>query len=145
MNSEHLELRSRLEALAIDYWHDVDSNGGVGAAKFYVDDGIYATTIREYRGHDAIEDFYLRRRDRGARVSLHLVNNFRLANVNAERVHCQYILSLLAADGQPVLPSQPAILVAVVDEVLVKQIDGAWLYESRRITPLFRGETPTTG
>ena len=145
MSAQLLALRSELEALTIDYWYDVDTNGGAAAAAFYVDDGVYATTLREYRGRDAIEKFYGNRRDRGPRVSLHLVNNFRLAQVGDDRVTCQYILSLLAADGAPVLPSRPAILVAVVEEVAVKQGDGSWLYASRRITPLFRDETPTTG
>jgi len=36
-------------------------------------------------------------------------------------------------------------MVAIVDEVVVKKADGSWLYEFRRITPLFRDETPTTG
>jgi hypothetical protein len=140
-----LALRSALEALTIDYWHEVDAHGGVAAAGFYLEDGVYATTVREYRGRAAIETFYSQRRARGSRVSLHLVNNFRIEQATEDRAHCQYILSLLAADGVPVLPSRPAILVALVDEVAVKQADGAWRYASRRITPLFRDDTPTTG
>lgn len=145
VSASHLALRAELEALTIEYWHDVDTNGGQCAAGFYVDDGLYATTLREYRGRAAIENFYSVRRARGSRVSLHLVNNFRLAQATDERALCQYILNLLAADGEPVLPSRPAILVAVVDEESVKQADGSWRCKSRRITPLFRDETPTTG
>lgn len=145
MNTAHVTLRAELEALTVDYWHDVDANGGVAAAAFYLTDGVYATTIREYRGREAIDAFYARRRDRGARVSLHLVNNFRLVSASAGRAQCQYVMSLLAADGVPVLPSRPAIMVASVEETLVQQASGAWLVESRRITPLFRDETPTTG
>jgi hypothetical protein len=145
MNPMLVALRSELEALTIEYWHDVDANGGAAAPQFYVDEGVYATTVREYRGRAAIETFYGQRRARGSRVSLHLVNNFRIERCTDARAHCQYILSLLAADGVPVLPSRPAILVAIVDEVFVKQAEGSWLFESHRITPMFRDETPTTG
>lgn len=146
MNRQLLALRAELEALTIDYWHEVDAHGGAAAAAFYTADGVYATTLNEYRGRDAIDAFYGKRRARGERVSLHLVNNFRIEPDSTEaRARCQYILSLLAADGEPVLPSRPAILVAVVDEVACRQADGSWLYESRRIHPRFRDETPTTG
>lgn len=146
LNTESLALRAELEALTIEYWHDVDTHGGAAASTFYTADGVYATTLNEYRGRDAIDAFYGKRRARGARVSLHLVNNFRLdPQSTGSRAACQYILSLFAADGEGVLPSRPAILMAVVDEVVLKQPDGSWLYESRRIHPRFRDETPTTG
>jgi hypothetical protein len=54
-------------------------------------------------------------------------------------------MSLFAADGEPVLPSRPAIMVAIAEEVVVRQADGRWLYESRQLRPLFRDNTPTTG
>ncbi|WP_420223581.1 nuclear transport factor 2 family protein [Pigmentiphaga litoralis] len=101
--------------------------------------------MREYRGRAAIEAFYERRRDRGARVSLHVVQNFRIEPESDTRVRCQYILNLYAADGVPVLPSRPAIMLALVEEVVLKQADGTWRYASRRVFPQFRDETPTTG
>lgn len=143
--SELLSLRFELEAQTIDFWHEVDIKGGSDAAAYYVDDAVFETSVREYRGRAAIEAFYARRRDRGVRVSLHLVNNFRIEVDSDTRVRCQYILSLFAADGQPILPSRPAIMLALVEEVVLKQSDGAWLYESRRVNPQFRDNTPTTG
>jgi ketosteroid isomerase-like protein len=142
---EHLLLRQQLEVLAIDFWHEVDANDGRDAARFYVEDAVFATSIREYRGRQAIHDFYTRREQRGARLSLHLVQNFRIEVQSATRVHCSYVMSLFAADGEPVLPSRPAIMIAIADEVVVQQADGTWLYESRRLRPLFRDDTPTTG
>lgn len=142
---QNLALRQELEYLAIDFWHEVDNHGGRDAARFYVEDCIFETSIREYRGRQAIHDFYNRRQARGARVSLHVVNNFRIEHLAEGRVRCEYIMSLFAADGEPVLPSRPAIMVAIADEVVRQQADGSWLYESRRLKPLFRDETPTTG
>jgi hypothetical protein len=142
---EQLALRYELEALAIDFWHEVDANGGRNAASYYVDDAVFATSIREYHGRAAIHDFYNRREQRGPRVSLHVVQNFRIEPQGAERVRCEYIMSLFAADGEPPLPSRPAIMVAIAEEIALRQADGRWLYESRRLKPLFRDDTPTTG
>lgn len=142
---ELLAQRYELEALAIDFWHDVDANGGRNAASYYADDALFATSIREYRGRAAIQDFYNRREQRGQRVSLHLVQNFRIEPQAPGRVRCQYIMSLFAADGEPPLPSRPAIMVAIAEEIAARQPDGRWLYESRRLKPQFRDDTPTTG
>ena len=143
---EQLLLRQQLEYLAVDFWHEVDANDGRDAARYYIEDAVFATSIREYRGRQAIHDFYTRREQRGARLSLHLVQNFRIDEVlSPTRVRCEYVMSLFAADGEPVLPSRPAIMVALAEEVVVRQGDGTWLYESRRLKPLFRDETPTTG
>jgi len=143
---ERLLLRQQLEYLAIDFWHEVDRNDGRDAARYYIEDAIFATSIREYRGRQAIHDFYTRREQRGPRLSLHLVQNFRIDAIEGpDRVRCSYVMSLFAADGEPVLPSKPAIMVAVAEEVVVQQGDGAWLYELRRLRPLFRDDTPTTG
>jgi hypothetical protein len=140
-----LALRYELESLTIDFWHEVDINGGGRAAGYYTDDAVFESSVREYRGRAAIEAFYSRRRERGARISLHVVNNFRIEQDSDTRVRCQYILSLFAADGVPVLPSKPAIMLALVEEVVLKQADGSWRYESRRVRPQFRDDTPTTG
>jgi hypothetical protein len=142
---EALALRHELEALAIDFWHEVDANGGRDAARYYAEDAVFATSIREYRGRDAVHAFYNRREQRGARLSLHVVQNFRIVPLADDRVRCEYIMSLFAADGAPVLPSRPAIMIAIAEEVVRRQPDGSWLYESRRLKPLFRDETPTTG
>lgn len=142
---ELLSLRYGLEALTIDFWHEVDARGGQDAARFYTDDAVFATSIREYHGREAIHAFYTRRQARGPRVSLHVVQNFRIEPESDDAVRCQYILSLFAADGEPVLASRPAIMVALAEEAVRREPDGQWLYTQRRLRPLFRDDTPTTG
>jgi hypothetical protein len=55
------------------------------------------------------------------------------------------VLSLYAADGAPILPSKPPIMLADVVEEMVREADGVWRYKSRAITAVFRDDTPTTG
>jgi hypothetical protein len=145
IDSKTLALRHQLEALAIDYWHEVDMNAGARAPAYYTDDAVFGTSAREYHGRAAIEQFYWVREARPARVSIHLMQNFRIEIDQDDRVRCNYFLSLFAADGEPVLPSQPAVMIAAVDEIVLRQLDGAWRYASRKVRPLFRDGTPSRG
>lgn len=145
MTPERLALRYELEAFTVDFWHEVDINGGSRAAAAYLDDAVFATSVREYRGRAELDAFYARRRHWEARVSLHVVSNFRLVAESAETAHCQYALSLLAADGEPVRPSRAPVMLGTVEEVLVRQPDGTWRYASRHVRPMFRDGTLTRG
>lgn len=143
--NELLALRYSLEALTIDFWHEVDANGGREAARFYTEDALFETSIASYQGREAIHAFYNRRQARGPRLSLHVVQNFRIHSVTPDSARCEYILSLFAADGEPVLASRPAIMIAIAEESVIRQPGGEWLFTQRRLRPLFRDETPTTG
>lgn len=144
--TELLNLRHELEALTIDFWHEVDHCGGKAAPDYYVEDALFVTSVQSYRGREAIRAFYERRRAREVpRLSIHIVQNFRIDVESPQRVHGSYVLSLFAADGEPVLESRPAIMMAMARETVVQQADGRWLFESRVVHPLFRDGTPTTG
>jgi hypothetical protein len=140
-----LSLRQELESLAIDYWHEVDVNDGRGAPDYYTPNAVFQTSVRVYQGIEEIRAFYRRRQSRRARVSVHVMNNFRIDPQSETRVLNSYVISLYAADGTPVLPSKPAIVLGFADEALVQQPDGSWLCESRRIRTMFRGDTPSNG
>lgn len=142
---ERLALRQELESLVIDFWHEVDFHGGGQAHTFYVEDAVFTTSIRTRQGRQAIHDFYHARQQRGARTSLHVVQNFRIDAIHGDLVDTSYIMSLYAADGEGVLPSRPAIMIAHCTETVQRQPDGRWLYTSRVLKPLFRDNTPTTG
>lgn len=145
MTPQLLALRYELEAFTIDFWHEVDIDGGGRAAAFYLDDAVFATSVREYRGRAELDAFYGRRRQWAPRVSLHVVSNFRVDPESAARVRCRYILGLFAADGEPALPSRAPVMLGTVEEVVVREGDGAWRYASRHVHPLFRDGSPTRG
>ena len=115
---EKLAIRQALEALAVDYWYEVDFNWGQDAHAYYTEDAVFTTSQKSRTGRAAIADFYNARQARGARTSLHVVQNFRVVPVSPQRVDCNYVMS---------------------------QPDGAWLYALRTLRPLFRDDTPTTG
>ena len=57
----------------------------------------------------AIHEFYNRRQRRCARLSLHVVQNFRVDVLDEDRARCEYVMSLYAADGEPVLTDGPYV------------------------------------
>ena len=127
------------------HWHDVDRNWGRNAHNDYTADGSYTTSLRTRSGQDAIKEFYTGRHDRGERVARHLISNLHVTVNDANSATAVWVLTLHAADGAPILPSKPAIMIADVVDQLVRGQNGTWKYRSRAITPLFRDDTPTTG
>lgn len=144
-DDERLRIEAAIERLNIDYWYDVDRHEGRGAHAFYVEDGVFTTSIRSRTGREAIADFYRGRQDGRVRTARHVIANARVQVHDARNARCDWILLLYAADGAPVLPSESAIMIADVHDVCRLDDDGRWRYVSRTITPVFKSDTPTTG
>ncbi|GAA5236714.1 hypothetical protein FOZ76_13070 [Verticiella sediminum] len=142
--ADRLVLSQELQALVLEYWYEVDMHHGRQAHLFYTEDAVFETSLKRRQGRDAIREFYAGREQRGPRVSLHLVHNFRTVPQADGTAAINYVLALHAADGAPVLPSRPAIMLADARETAVRTADG-WRFSSRTLRPLFRDDTPTTG
>jgi hypothetical protein len=133
-----------LTRLEVDYWHEVDFNWGRDAHSFYVEDGVFAIGDHRMNSRDEVAKFYAWRHGRGERTARHVVTNFRLEQHSDTRATLRCILLLYAADGKPVLPSLPAILIADVVSEFVRDRDGEFRYRSHLLTPVFMGgERPT--
>ena len=129
----------------IDYWYEVDLNGGAGVAQRYVEDGIFhAGPGKPLVGRAAIEQFYTWRQDRGARISRHVITNFRAEFADETHATTYCVMMLHAADGKPVLPSAPPIILADLIDRCVKCDDGEWRYIERTFVPLFMGGAAPT-
>lgn len=141
---EILLLRLKLENQLTEYWHDVDTNWGRNAGRYYTEDAVFDGGEAVYRGRAKIEEFYAWRVNRGPRVAVHAYTNFRLRVESDDRAISTWYLLLYAADGEPVLPTHPPINIALVTDELERQPDGRWLYASRTFRSLFLGGTPPT-
>ncbi|CAH1694023.1 SnoaL-like protein [Hyphomicrobiales bacterium] len=139
-----MRARQELEALLMEYWHDVDTNWGRNAGEYYTDDAVFESTYASYHGKAKIKQFYQYRLDRGPRVAVHAVTNFRVALESPTRATCNWYLLLFAADGKPILPTNPPIQIAHMTDICVKQPDGRWLYAHRKFDAWFEGGVPTT-
>lgn len=138
-----LRLWQYFSVLEAEYWHDVDGSGGSRAHEFFTPDGSYTIGQRAFRGQDEIRQFYGWRSGRGARVSRHLVTNFRLSAVTADTASFACIMSLYAEDGEPVLESKPPIMIADISNEYARAEVG-WLLTSKILRPLFEGGVKAT-
>jgi len=143
LSEADLRLWQYFSVLESEYWNDVDTNGGRRAHEFFTPEGSYSIGQRAFRGRDEIRNFYGWRTGRGARVSRHLVTNFRLSEVTAETASFACIMSLYAEDGEPVLESKPPIMIADVSNDYVRAEVG-WLLSSKILRPLFEGGVKAT-
>jgi SnoaL-like protein len=141
--TERSLISRHLEEKVIAYWHDVDFHWGQGAAAHYTEDGLFISPTTRYEGRPQIAEFYAWRRDRGGRVNVHLVGNFFLRTLSAERAEVDWICTLHASDGDAPQPSAPPIAISRVEDVFVL-VEGDWLCQRRSWHTLFKGETPTT-
>ncbi len=132
-----------LQMNIVDYWYEVDVKGGEGVGACYTEDGTFDGGNKPLVGRAAIEAFYAWRRSRGVRTSRHVICNFRADFHDAESCTTNCVMLLYAADGAPVLPSTPPILICELVDTCVKS-DGVWLYTSRTFVPLFQGDIPAT-
>ncbi len=137
--------RARIEAQLHEYWHDVDRNWGRNAASYYTENAVFGGEAATYTGRGEIAAFYQYRIDRGvARVAVHSVTNFRVAFEGRDRAQSTWYLLSYAADGEPVLPTHPPIVIALVSDTHERQADGRWLCARRNFDVLFAGGTKPT-
>ena len=137
--------RARIEAQLHDYWHDVDRNWGRNVASYYTENAVFGGEAATYTGRPEIAAFYQYRVDRGvARVAVHSVTNFRVLFEGRDRARSTWYLLSFAADGEPVLPTHPPIIIALVSDVHDRQPNGSWLCASRNFEVLFAGGTKPT-
>lgn len=134
-----------LQMNMVDYWYEVDLNGGLGVAeRFYVEDGVFEGGGEPLVGRAAIEAFYSWRVGRGRRTSRHVIANFRAEFQDPRHATTHCVMMLYAADGAPVLPSTPPIIITDLIDECVKGEDGQWRYRRRTFVPLFQGEIAAT-
>lgn len=141
---ERLKIRAELEQMLADFWFEVDVNHGRDAASFYTEDGVFEASTHTYSGRPVIERFYQYRQDRGPRVAVHVVSNFRAEILSPTRAVTTWYLTLYADDGVPVLMTAPPIQIALSTDTCVKEADGKWRIERRKFDVWFKGGVPTT-
>jgi ketosteroid isomerase-like protein len=141
--AERSALSRFLEGKVIGYWHDVDFRWGERASEHYTATAVFVSPNSRYEGREQIREFYAWRKDRGARVNVHLVSNFHLHALDDGRAEVHWICTLFASDGEEPQPSAPPVAISRVEDVFLRQQDGDWLCEERRWHTLFRGGKTT--
>lgn len=143
-DADLIELNAVLSLQLADYWHEIDTNGGRNASKYYTEDAEFHGPFVSYHGVEKIQQFYDWRRERGARLSVHSFTNFRAHFTGPDSAETTSFMFLYAADGEKVLPTHPPITISLLTDRYVRSESGRWLCNYRRFEHWFEGDTPVT-
>jgi hypothetical protein len=87
-------------------------------------------------GKTAIAAFYDGRKAQGPRTSVHIVNNFFLVEFTSDVARTRGIVSLVAGDCHPPLPSAVPLLITAAEMRYIK-IESTWKVQARLNVPQF--------
>lgn len=135
-------IRQTVEDRLVAYWRDVDRFNASQALGYYTQDCIYQMVDHRMDGHAAIQRYYAHRDARGPRLVRHVLSNVYVEVRSANEAWLEGVLTVYAADGVPVLPSAPPIMVADAACDFVREGDGVWRMRLHRLSALFTGGVP---
>ena len=135
-------LAQELQAILVEYWHDIDTNWGRNAGMYYTDNAEFVGEAATYTGRSKIEEFYAWRVKQGPRLAVHAVSNFRVESAEADRPRATWYLLLYAANGEAILPTHPPITISLVTDDYERGPGGEWLCSRRQFKTLFQGGAP---
>jgi SnoaL-like domain len=139
-NLDRLEMsiaRSEIAALSAEFAYLIDHDLSERVADLFTKAGSYG--VHEGKrsvGRAEIRAAYAARVARGLRTARHVFTNLRLTFESPDRVGATSILTLFADDGAPPRPAE-VNLVADYEDVIVREPDGVWRYDSRTIVAAF--------
>ena len=140
LDTDDLALWYALNRLMINYWADVDLDGGIQAHEFYLPEALYVVGHNRFEGADKIRAFYAQRRQRGSTTTRHLVDNLRVFQNDAGRASTVGVMSLYRADGRPPFQwTRPPAMIADFEAQCVLGADRLWRFQSHILRPIFIG------
>jgi SnoaL-like domain len=138
VDSDDPALWYALNRLMINYWADVDYDGGNGAHEFYLPDALYAVGNNRFDGAEKIRAFYARRRRIGASSTRHLVDNVRVFQEDAGLARAVGIMTLYRSDGRPPFQGiKSPSMIADFEAQCVLADDRRWRFQSHLLRPIF--------
>jgi hypothetical protein len=74
---QKMVIAQEIEHQLLDYWREVDGNGGRQAGRFWTEDAVWEAPARTFTGRQEIQGFFDWRLTRGDRLALHVVANLK--------------------------------------------------------------------
>ena len=139
-DSDDMALWFAFNRLIVEYWAEVDHNGGNRAHEYYAPDAVFAVGANRFDGREKIQAFYARRRQRGHITTRHLVDNLRVFGEAADRMRASGVMRLYRADGDPPFTgARPPALIADFEALCLRGEDARWRFKAHLLRPLFVG------
>jgi uncharacterized protein (TIGR02246 family) len=134
--------RRAIEDLLVEFAYQLDIGRGQRVHELFEPDGVYVIDGEAVNGQREIREGYERRAARGPRTARHIFTNVRITLETADRATVASIMTLYAADGEPVHEAALPLVVGDFNDVCVRGGDGVWRFERRELTSLFRSGEP---
>ncbi len=145
---EQAAIAVELEQMVVDYWREVDFNGGANAADFFTEDAVAELGAIAFTGHAGVRQWYAERQARileeqadGVRTSRHSFQNLHIDIESSERAVLSFLIVTYAGGGVPPLLG-PTAPVAVSDASFAcrREAGGQWRIHRFTGAPVFIGE-----
>lgn len=104
-DTDDVVLWDALYRLTMNYWFEVDFNGGGNAYDFYIPDGLFAVCDNLFQGHDQIRAYYAWRQRSGHTTARHLVDNLQV--LPADKLHVRLIGVSASTSARYAIPHYP--------------------------------------
>ena len=134
---QKLLIAKAIEERLLDYWREVDENGGRQAGAYWTEDAVWEAPARTFNGRAEIQSFFDWRLTRGDRLAFHMVANLKTVVESEMRASSTWYLVLYAADGKPIQPSSAPTQIAAIEDRWSRSGDAPWLCARRKFTVLF--------
>jgi hypothetical protein len=130
------DLKAACEDTIIAIWYDIDYGDATKVQYFFTPDAALSFGERTIQGRPAIHVGYQERRNRGPRVSRHVISNVHVVRWDENSADVVSCVRLYAADGLPPQPNTVPLSVADTFDRFVRSESG-WLIEKRQILNRF--------
>ena len=134
--------RRRIEELLVEFAYQLDIGGGAKVHELFEPDGVYAIDGEPVTGRHDIREGYEQRAARGPRTARHIFTNIRITLDGPDRATVSSIMTLYAADGEPVHGARLPLVIGDFNDICVRGDDDVWRFERRDLTTLFRSDEP---
>ena len=133
------EVRHQIESLIHEHAWLIDQNQADRLHELYAENGCMRGVGMNHVGKAAIAAYGAQRTKMTGRKARHVCSNLRLTTLEDGRVRGNFIITLYRHEGAGLGPAD-AVAVADITDTYVRQPDGGWLIEERRIDLAFESE-----
>jgi hypothetical protein len=136
-----------LQQLVVDYWQEIDLNGGRHAAEFFITDCVAEVGLVSFKGHTGVKKYYADRlesirvqQNDGIRTTRHTFLNLRIVFENNSHATLSFLIMTFAGSGKPpVMDGTAPVAVSDARFECRCEADGQWRIAGFYGAPVFIG------
>jgi len=137
-----------LEQMVVDYWREVDANGGANATRFFSEEIVADFGIIKFSGHEGVQKYYADRLEQirktqkeGIRTTRHVFHNLQVEIETEDRATLRFLVATYGGEGHhPIFAGTKPVSISDTRFECRRQSDGQWKIFEFFGEPIFIGE-----